>query len=219
MIIKGTTALFLRHSHYLCMAADSRVAAIGAGTVQPVGFTNKIIIKDTFAYMKAGLLWSIKDSFSIDSIIGKAADKFSSLEDIASDATDQILNRLPTILNGLKDINMDYYNTYLHNKNQVICLAFMGLVNSDLKFYTTCFGVGDNGVSKNEIFCSTDLGLLQFGMHSEIDKYLDANPNPLKQGFRHGLNFLIELEAKANPGMVGPPVDILLLSKNGFEWL
>jgi hypothetical protein len=57
------------------------------------------------------------------------------------------------------------------------------------------------------------------GENDAFEKFLNDKPNYWKINPIEAVRTLIELEIKNSPNLVGPPVDILYVDKNGAQWI
>jgi len=216
--VGGSTAIVLKTTEYFALAADTKMVSLGS-QMEDAGKTNKIKLAGSFAYVNVGLYRDSKGILDVDQIVAEAAKRSIDLYQVHLIVIDEISKKVPAAFADIKVTNPDCYNNFILNKHNSISIAFIGLVENNLTIIASHFLGSDNSCTHNLINTSEPLGLLLFGAHSEIDKYLDNNPNPLRNGLEYGMEFLIGLEAKKQPDCVALPIDLLILDKSGFRWL
>ena len=208
----------MKTNNYLALAADTKLVSIGT-TMTDAGKTNKIKIVGQFAYANAGLYRDSKGILDVDTIVNEASKRSSNLFEIHRIFVDEISKQIPAVFADIKKTNPEGYKNIINNKHNVITIAFVGLVDSNLTVVASHFIGSDTSCIHNSINTSIPEGLLLFGAHTEIDNYLDQNANPLAQGLEYGMEFLISLEANKQPNYVSLPIDLLILDKSGFRWV
>jgi len=67
--------------------------------------------------------------------------------------------------------------------------------------------------------CPSGFVYILLGEHNDIDRYLPTDPELLKKDPVDVIRKLIEVEVTSEPLTVGPPVDILRITKGGAEWI
>lgn len=216
--IGGSTAIILKTNDYLALAADTKLVSIGS-KMENAGKTNKIKIIGQFAYTNVGLYKDSKGILDVDHIVVEASKKSSDLIEIHRIVVAEISKKVPAAFADIKVTNPECYNNFILNTYNSISIAFVGLINEKLTIVASHFVGSDTSCRHTLVDTSPELGLLLFGAHAEIGKYLDNNVNPLRQGLEYGMAFLIGLEAKKQPDYVSLPMDLLILDKNGFRWV
>lgn len=67
--------------------------------------------------------------------------------------------------------------------------------------------------------CPSGFVYLFLGRHEAIDRYLPTNPQIWTNDPVDVVRELLEIEAASEPETVGPPIDILRITKEGSEWI
>ena len=69
------------------------------------------------------------------------------------------------------------------------------------------------------IACPSSSVYIFMGEHDDIDRYLLTDPGILKDNPVDVIQKLIEIEVTSKPETVGPPINILRITKGGSEWI
>lgn len=214
----GSTAIILKSTDYICVAADTKLVSIES-VIKNQGRVQKIKLLNNFAYTNVGLFKDSKGIFDVDTIVKEASQKASSLREIHKIVVDEICKKLPIAILDIQQTNPVVHSRYIQNNHNKISIAFIGNEEDKLTIIASHIEGTDIQCTHEEIDTSSGQGLLILGSQSEINTYLDTHENPLKKGLESGLEFLINLEAKKNPEFVSLPIDILVIDSSGFRWI
>jgi hypothetical protein len=116
-----------------------------------------------------------------------------------------------------------YFDTYLRNKT-ILQVAFFGFQSGSPYLYVRHFKATESPsgriaveIKRQECTARCDM-LVLLGKSSAVGQYITQTPNSLKEKPINLVRKFVELEIIAEPDIVGPPIDILLITKGGAEW-
>lgn len=127
----------------------------------------------------------------------------------------------------MKMVEPDYYRKKFHGKDAVE-VAFFGLQNGILELHVRGIAVTiEKGGETANITrkdcpganCIQDTYAAFLGSHDVNMPYVNEHPEIKSIDLALAARKLVELEIESNPNEVGPPIDILRITRNRAEWV
>lgn len=223
----GSVVVIFAAQDRIVMAADSRVNAVGGNRTAAVDrdISCKIVPIDDFVFASTGILAHPTSGVSVASVMRAAAKQGGDLKTKIERFETMILRTYPEVLSRFKTIDPAAYKSNFENKAAI--MAAMVQFGADgpvvhlrtFRPVTTSNGDLEFRVETNE--CLTKCAGLSayIGEFEAISKYFEANQEALlKKELVDRARLLVETQIKATPQKVGPPIDILQITKDGNQW-
>lgn len=227
MLHAGTLIVLLITATELWVAADSHVVAIGARQTGAPALC-KIYPFGPVFYAEAGLLKDTAGRFSAAAMAAQAAAEQPTVPEAAGAFARRALEPLVEAVRTLRALNPRYYEARVRGK-AALQVAFFGVAGRGPQLAIRRFVIHEAGpgglwAAVDRFDCPGDCagpGTWAFLGGSEVlPAFLEAHPRYLPtHGARATLQRLMALEARAHPGEVTPPVDILRIGPKGPAWV
>jgi hypothetical protein len=215
----GTSIIVARSDSEIAVAADS-LDLWGDSNIPKRGC--KILQFGNYFFAFAGV--SLPVGFDIPKI---AEDAFRNAPHI-KDAANSFESKIGTILpETLRRIARDYPVSFrqIATSHEIISAVFFGFEEGTAELHLREFMLGD-ATTLNLRLGSADyikgspLAYLMLGASTVANEFVEKNPAFLKQNnLADNVLHLVEMEIVDQPKFVGPPVDVLRVTKDGAEWI
>lgn len=228
-LLKGTTVVVFRTPSCVAAASDSKVIVVGEDSLSLTG--DKIHQVDDMLFAQAGLLQDTLGDFNIPSAVRLAHLPGESIRSTADRVVWLIRDSLIHVLKCIRSSHQAYFAEHLDGK-YVVYLVFFGFdaaltgqpavlhcrnfrayaQGNNIEIEVSCNDCPSPGVADNVIYA--------FGETTAIDACLDQTPAYLKNAGElvQGLRGLIEIAIQDKPQLVGPPVRVVVFTKEGVTW-
>lgn len=219
----GTTIVTYVGRNEITIGADSKMFTLASAHDNAV----KIVVRENVAFANAGL--RVDPDYNVDisqialeSLIGvdDLSVKFAKFENSVSNALVRVFgSRLG------QQQNVAIFRKEFEGKPivQTIFASFReGQPRTHLRFFVPNLGEEGVKIAVHRSACLTNCEGLHvcLGHFDVIDQFLAKNPDFWsKTKISDSIRSLIEMEIKANPAKVGPPIRILRLTPTGSSWL
>jgi hypothetical protein len=218
----ATTIVAIRTSNYVILGTDSRVNAFDFKTGSPTpGLGCKIRQIGQLFVGTDGIIAG--KNFNAYQIAAEAAAKGGGTVAIADRFEGMVKAPFETMLGALR--REDFANYC--DQRECLQVAFAGFDGGSptlaIRRFTTertAEGVRVSALPHIDCpssACAGDGDAIVLGVHDHADRLMDS-PNFGAKGSVASIDDLIDSEIKGHPESVGPPVAILVLSKNGGKW-
>lgn len=218
----------IRTAHEIVIAADSKATA---GNDLAIHFSLCKIHKfgDVF-FTNAGFMFSPTTGFKVEAVAKEACVKNTSLAQKVAYFESAIIKPMMTHLELEKRSN---YEVFLreYEGREMLQVIFAGFENGVPVVMYRTFKTETSSSGQTAFFlkrkhdcpgdCKGDLSYRVLGEQEAIYAFLDKQPHFWKSGlsFAEIAKFFVMLEVKDKGEFVGPPVDILRLTKDGAKWV
>jgi hypothetical protein len=219
-VLYGTTILGVKTFQEVILAADTKLSRITGKDTSDAGRIRKIEEIGSLFFAPAGLYGGASSRFSLSALITDACEGNPPIAEKVARFATAVRQPLIELVLNIKQEHSDYFRTDLNSK-VVFQIAFGAFEAGHPHLYTVACKSTHEGKSleiKIDRFERGEFAVL--GQHSEIKKFLAANPGYLfPDGWRRSIENLIGLEAARYPEKVALPVDILRIDRSGASWL
>lgn len=166
--------------------------------------------------------------FDLNEIMSKAALGTARIYDKAEATAEAVERALFRIYGWMKDKRHDLFERMFLGRQslQVVIAGFDGTtpVLFVMAFEPGVSASGELKINRESrpcpgAACPDGYVYIFMGKHDAIDKHLTKNPGIWANSPVAVVRELIEVEAVYEPEAVGPPIDILRITKDGFEWI
>ena len=217
----NTLIIVLRIGGIAVLAADSQVADDDG---LPNGSTCKINVTNNHVFAIAGIIREGGGPLNVRATAETAIRAGGTLEEIASKFEDALADELKGFLSRFKTNKPEQYARAFQN-HQVVVSVFFEKTN----FVTTTFYLPNRDFPQTiEIIrhacpgdCPVDGPLLfAFGDNGAVTAEIDRPPNIWEaKTIIPRMNYLMEIQHRATPNTVGPPVSIIAMDQTGdVQW-
>ncbi len=218
----NTLIIVLRNENLAFVAADSQVADDDG---LPNGSACKINITNNHVWAFAGIFQEGGGPFNARISGETAIGAGGTLQEISSRFENTVTGDLKGFLSRFKTNKPEQYARAFKNHRVLVSVLFE---RND--FVTTEFNLPNSDLPQNiEIIrhaCPGDCPIngpvmLAFGDHDAVEPELDRSPNFWdSKGVIAGVNYLMEIQHRATPNSVGPPVSIIGMDHTGaLQWV
>jgi len=219
----ATSAIALRSRHRIVLAADSRAVYRVNGSATEC----KLFEFDDVYATVSGLARYGTSFRATDAVRDGFAGPGSFQSHVQATAVSLRL-RVEHLLMELRASSPNEYHSITRpaaGQSDLVQLAVAETVNGEpmLGIIELQRGVAGNGITVSTSICPGSCrgstGIFYLGYWERIKPYVDGSGQPRSVGSAASLDRLIRLEMRAHPRDVGPPIDILELSRSGARWL
>lgn len=178
----------------------------------------KIRQTDGFWYAVAGFDAETGTRFAVRSIAEQAARFPGAITQKVAEFGRLIETPLRRALENIRATTPPVYEDTISNKGgHALDIVFFGIENGTFFLFVRRFGTRDfRNENHDAIFPSS--GQVFMGEHEAINRFVLANPRWKEMGLVPAALKLLELQIQATPNTVGPPVNILVVDRNGPRW-
>jgi hypothetical protein len=220
----NTSIIVVRTENFTVIAADSKLTT-SDGTV--AGTACKIHVANDVVWVEAGLKSENGGPLDVWRTIAEAVESKKSPEDLIDDLRDPLKIELSMFLRRFRIDRPDqYYKIVLMDGYNPIEIAVMQGNIMDTMFFVIPDRNDPNNIAVVAKYCPgpdcPDGNVtLELGEHRAIDEELKTHPDIwAEKGALPTLEYLIGLQSEATPMIVGPPVAVLQINKDGsIHWL
>ena len=220
----GTSIITFVMTDYIWIASDTKGGDFSEGK-STVFQESKIFKHKDIYYAFAGMLCNIKTkngkvAYSAEEVMKNAINNTERFDESMDLFKGDMLNTLNSMINRMDMENKSMYNALPHRLVQCVAVSFENGV-SRYKSYEFQLN-SDKRLMFIEENKKYDTQIRILGYDEKIISYLkkeDTKPIFEPSKMKETLSNLIELEIKAHPEYVGPPIDVLMISKDGHKWL
>jgi len=225
----ATSIVAVRVNEHVIVGADSK-RTVGRDPQNAIPIQEpvcKIGKGDRIFFATAGLVRG--SGFDVDSSIAKASEIQGTIEQKIETILQTIKEPLTLIVDRYRQTDpLDYSKTFA--KAPVLQILFFGINNDSTFIMASEFFIPTPsplvpvqiviryGKCPGDA-CTTGEQLFVTGEHDAISKFLSEKPGYWKVNPVEAVRELIELQIADIPNLVGPPIDILYVDKNGARWV
>jgi hypothetical protein len=234
----ASSIVVMRNADEIVIGTDSRrISAPGEDLrYARTELVCKIVRADNIFIASAGIAGIIPDSphgeippeFDLAKIMNKAALGKRNILDKADTVTKAVQSILLKISWWAKEKKPALFKKMFIGK-ELLQVVMAGMENDSPTIIVIAFKprISASGELKIDveyhpcpgIACPEGSVYILMGKHEAIDRYLPQTPAIWKNDSVEVVRKLLEIEVAAERETVGPPIDILRISKNGSEWI
>lgn len=224
----ATTIVAIRTPEVFVMAADTEGTFRGGDSPATRRSVSKVFQKGGVLYAVSGFVKDSKRGFDPAGAIAACLRDSQSLQAAAADVEAIVSKSLREELSRLQTEEPLVFRHAIEGENAgttVLLAAFE-------KEHPVAIGMGFLGAADPDgkltiritrLVCPGDCpdGTYTFflGHRKAIDKYVAEHGMHFAMSPEEGVRFLVQLEIDAKTPGVGPPIEVVRVSKNGVEWL
>jgi hypothetical protein len=208
------------------VASDTKMLVVDSQNKVKAHVDSKIIKLGKLAYfVSAGLSSHAGLKLNVSSMAARAFKRSKTFLECAK-TFERLM--IPGLTNAAVDLRKNHHSTYIRFKKSkdILDAAFCGMENGSPRAFVLTFNMEEKQNGRIEIKSGQKLSDLKmnevslFGSHDRSSSYLRQHTDIFPtMGEQASLNKLIQLEIDADPKYVGPPIDILKISREGATWL
>ena len=221
---EATTVVVVRTPSEVYIGADSRVGDVRDETFSSTACKIRQVGDLFFAFSGLPRIPGV-DSGLMD-IIEEAVSYGGSIADMVEEFDDIIVDAWTDGLKTLKEERPDFYRKEVKGRN-VLQIAFAGIQKRKPVFFMRHLKAVDKGgypgIAIFKKSCPGDCRhgkvIAYLGQTGALDSHMSDSGEVWKDGYVEGIRELITLQMEAEPEQVGPPIDILLIKRQGARWI
>ena len=223
----ATTIAGIRTPAQVVIAADSLGTARGyrIESTQPV--CKIFTVKDT-AFAIAGLVKDPAWNFDAENLTADSLRRQNRLTETANDLAERLTAMLGSYLERLKKGNPYLYGKLLEEQDGAITSILLTAYEGDqpvaigLSFRASEETGGRVRISATRVACPGDCpdGVMYFFLSERrpIDRYIAEHGRDRLLPASSGAPFLVQLVIDGGSKFVGPPIDVMIISRQGVSW-
>ena len=223
----ATTIAGIRTPAQVVIAADSLGTARGyrIESTQPV--CKIFTVKDT-AFAIAGLVKDPAWNFDAENLTADSLRRQNRLTETANDLAERLTAMLGSYLERLKKGNPYLYGKLLEEQDGAITSILLTAYEGDqpvaigLSFRASEETGGRVRITATRVACPGDCpdGVMYFflGERRPIDRYIAEHGRDRLLPASSGAPFLVQLVIDGGSKFVGPPIDVMIISRQGVSW-
>ena len=223
----ATTIVGIRTPEQVVIAADSMGTSRGyrIETVRPVC---KIFTVKDAAFAIAGLVKDPVWNFDAENLTAGSLRRQGRLTETANDIAKRLTEMLGSYLERLKPGNPFLYSRLLKEEDGEITSILLTAYEEDqpvaigIGFRATEGPGGRVGITTTRVACPGDCpgGVMYFflGERRAIDRYIAEQGRDRLLPAYSGAPFLVQLAIDGESKRVGPPIDVVVIDRQGVSW-
>jgi hypothetical protein len=226
-VAHATTIAGIRTPAQVVIAADSLGTARGyrIESTQPV--CKIFTVKDT-AFAIAGLVKDPAWNFDAENLAADSIRRQNRLTETANDLSVRLTAMLGSFLERLKKGNPYLYGKLLEEQDGTITSILLAAYEGDqpvaigMSFRASKETGGRVRITATRVSCPGDCpdGVMYFflGERRPIDRYLAEHGRDRLLPASSGAPFLVQLVIDGESKLVGPPIDVMVIDRQGVSW-
>lgn len=226
-VAHATTIAGIRTPAEVVIAADSLGTSRGyrIESTQPV--CKIFTVKDT-AFAIAGLVKASAWNFDAESLAAESIRRQNRLTEAANDLAERFTSMLGSHLERLKKENPYLYGKLLEEQDGSLTSILLAAYEGDqpvaigMLFSASEETGGRVKVSATRIACPGDCpdGVMYFflGERRPIERYIAEHGKDRLLPASSGAPFLVRLVIDGGSKLVGPPIDVMVIDRQGVSW-
>ncbi|MGB7629746.1 MAG: hypothetical protein WBM29_01540 [Candidatus Deferrimicrobium sp.] len=226
-VAHATTIAGIRTPAQVVIAADSLGTARGyrIETTRPV--CKIFTMKDT-AFAIAGLVKDPAWNFDVENLAALSLQRRNRIAEAADDLTERLTGMLGSYLERLKKRNPFLYGKLLEEQDGNISSILLAAYEEDqpvaigMAFRASEEAGGRVRVTATRVTCPGDCpdGVMYFflGERRPIDRYIADHGRDRLVPASSGAPFLVQLVIDGGSNLVGPPIDVVVIDRQGVSW-
>ena len=219
--LAGTSIVVIRTPDQVTLAADSK--ATYRGTAGPVSVC-KIWKSSKYYFAVAGLVHDTRRKYDTEEIVGAALERSGSFQQGISRVETVVQRALDQELRHMRSEDAETFAFTLRESNYVVSIVIAtvdhGVPRLAMRGFK--FDPMTNGLSLERITCPGDcphgVYVGWMGKASAIEEKM-RGPAPLQGKPSDVAIGLVQLQAAVDQSSVGPPIEVLELTKHGTYWV
>ena len=226
-VAQATTIVGIRTPAQVVIAADSMGTSRGnrIETTRPV--CKLFTVNDT-AFGISGLAKDLPWNFDAENLVAGSLRRHTRLAEAANDLTERLKGMLGSYLERLKAGNRPLYAKTLEGEGGAITSVLLAAYEGDqpvaigMGFHASEEPGGRVGITATRVSCPGDCpnGVMHFilGERRPIDRYIAEHGEDRLLPAGSGAPFLVQLVIDEGSKRVGPPVDVVVIDRQGVSW-
>jgi hypothetical protein len=234
----GSSIIVARNDNEIIIGTDSKRVRTATEDLSDARseLICKIVRADNIFITSAGIVGidsynqrrGIPREFDLTEVMKKAALSEGSIMDKADTLAKSLSGDLLRISEWVKKKMPALFKQMSFGK-QLLHVVMAGLENGTPTFIVMAFelSISPSGEQKINvefhpcpgIACPSNFVYIFMGKHEAIDRYLPQDPDIWKNNPVDVVRKLIEIEMTSEHETIGPPIDILRITKEGSEWI
>jgi hypothetical protein len=226
-VAHATTIAGIRTPAEVVIAADSLGTERGYRIESTKPVCKIFTVKDT-AFAVAGLAKAPAWNFDAVSLVADSLRRQYRLTETANDLAERFTAMLGSYLERLKKWNPDLYGKFLEEQDGSITSILLAAYEGDqpvaiaMLFSASEETGGRLRISTTRKACPGDCpdGVMYFflGERRPIERYIAEHGRDRLSPARSGAPFLVQLAIDGEPKFAGPPVDVIVIDRQGVSW-
>lgn len=224
----GTCIIAIRLNDQVVVGADSKINRADSMIPAKEPYC-KIGVGDGFFFAISGIVLEEKTGFNPYMIISKAPKIHGTIEQKGEWFERMIGKPLFEMLERYRRGSPSNYELLFQRTSSPLQIIFFGVEKGSSFVLATYFAPTSRSardpveITTYRYKCPGDCPngeqIFMLGEHHAIDRFLSGEPNFWKKDPVGAVRKLIELEIADDPEIVGPPIDILQIDRNGTRWI
>jgi len=224
---EATIIIGIRTPQEVVIAADSMGTFYGLYP-EATKVVCKVFTVGGAGFAVAGLAKSPRGGFDAEAVVARALSGRRSLLQAVTAIEGELRIHIAQELERQRREDTKFFAKTVEGEDGCVTSILLGALEGDLPvavavgFKATYDPAGKISVSTSRLTCPGDCpsGVLTFylGNWSPIEHYTSEHDQPLKMPPAAAARFLVQLVIDARVPGVGPPIDVLVISKSGISW-
>ena len=226
-VAHATTIAGIRTPEQVVIAADSLRTARGY-RIESTQLVCKIFtVRDT-AFAIAGLVKDPAWNFDVENLTADTLRRQNRLTETANDLAERLTGMLGSYLERLKKGNPFLYGTLLEEQGGTVTSILLAAYEGDqpvaigMSFRASEETGGRVRISTTRVACPGECpdGVMYFflGERRPIDRYIAEYGMDRLLPASSGAPFLVQLVIDGGSKLVGPPIDVIVIDRQGVSW-
>jgi hypothetical protein len=226
-VAHATTIAGIRTPSQVVIAADSRATVRGYRIESTQAVCKIFTVKDT-AFAIAGLVKDPVWGFDAENLIADTLRRQTRLTETANDLAERLTDTLGTYLERLKKGNPYLYGKLLEERDRNITSILLAAYEEGqpiaigMSFRASEESGARVGITATRVACPGNCpdGVMYFflGERQPIDRYIAEHGRDRLMPASSGAPFLVQLVIDGGSKLVGPPVDVIVIDRQGVSW-
>jgi hypothetical protein len=226
-VANATTIAGIRTPDQVVIAADSLGTERGY-RIESTRPACKIFKVNDAAFAVSGLVRDPAWNFDAENLAAGSLRRQNLLPEIANDLTERMTDMLGSYLGRLKAGNPVLYAKVLEEENGIITSVLLGAFEGGrpiavgMEFRASEEPGGRVRINATRVTCPGDCpnGVMYFilGERRPIDRFIAEHGTDRFLPASSGAPFMVQLVIDAGAKRVGPPVDVLVIDRQGVYW-
>ncbi|MCU1264577.1 MAG: hypothetical protein JWM21_895 [Acidobacteria bacterium] len=221
----ATTIVAVRNSQEVVLAADSKDRQLDETT----SVSCKIFSCGNYFIAIAGVreLRVGKLEFNAPMLVGQACQTPGNATEIMTRLTDSLIQPFTHVMSEWASINPTRYRQSVEKKEAYLNILLVGfeqetplIVERDvIAPAVISSGVVIHSLTQNDKLPAAGVSYVFIGRHEGIDEFVRSRRAFWGLGLIEGAKFLVSYEIADIPDLVGPPIDVVSITKEGPKWV
>jgi len=223
----ATTIVGIRTPAQVVIAADS-MSTLRGNRIETPQLVCKIFTVQGTGFAVSGLTKGIPGDFDAERVIAEILRQRNPISEAVNNITERLTNTLGSYLEQLKQRDPSSYAKLLRGENGFITSTLLAAyeggqpVAIGVEFFGSEDSAGHIKIVASRVSCPGDcpnnIMFFFLGERQPIDRYIAEHGEEHLLPAVSGAPFLVQLVIDKGSKGVGPPVDVLVIDKNGESW-